>query len=245
MKKWMMAVLIAVTVTATALALTGGEGRSSDGGVRKDLRPYTREDYALALSLMGENYQEMEVEEFEKMAADWTDEAVFHQREAALQRLVYTYDREKENGAFIHVTLAAALDACSTRHYGGYCTAMTPGYRDGVTRVREEEVFGDRYPVFEAEIGYSLSYQKPDGAQLTVGERDGILLAYRTAVQEYLDSRTEQELAEEARMEEGLKREFSRLNEALSTGNMTLTGTALDYYYAYSYGGASNEEMAE
>ena len=130
-------------------------------------------------------------------------------------------------------TLAAAMGACSARHYGGYCTQITPAYADAAAYTRSEDVFGDSYVVYEASASYTIRYQMPDESMLTVGERDRILTSYRDAVQAFLDGKTEDELSKEEAMTRALKRELKRLDQSLSTQWMALEGTRLDDYFAY------------
>lgn len=70
---------------------------------------------------------------------------------------------------FVLGTLAAAMGACSARHYGGYCTQITPAYADAAAYTRSEDVFGDSYVVYEASASYTIRYQMPDESRLTVG----------------------------------------------------------------------------
>ena len=130
-------------------------------------------------------------------------------------------------------TLAAAMGACSARHYGGYCTQITPAYADAAAYTRSEDVFGDSYVVYEASASYTIRYQMPDESRLTVGERDRILTRYRDAVQAFLDGKTEDELSKEEAMTRALKRELKRLDQSLSTQWMALEGTRLNDYFAY------------
>lgn len=227
----LLALAAAVTVTAVAYPQVW-ESRHS-GGSWKEQWKYTEADYKLALSLKTEGYENLSVGEFDKRVADWTDEAIFHQREEALRRLSYSYGSEQENSQFIHMTLETAFDACSVKHYGGYCTSMRPSYTDGVSRVRTEDVFGDEYPVFEAELDYTITYEVPDETKLTVGEREALLLSYRAAMQKFLDGKTERELLNEKAMQKALEQELSRLDKDLSNGKLKLLGTSLDYFYAY------------
>lgn len=239
MKKW-IAILIAAltlttTVSVTALAVSTARERvywSYHGWSGRN--KYTQADYKQAMALKTEDYDSMSVGAFDKLVADWTDETAFHQSETSLNRLFYTYEKDGDNADFIRLTLKAAFVFCETKHYGGYCTSQTPSYSDGVGQVREEDVFGDKYPVFEAEVDYTICYQVPDEEKLTVGERDSLLLAYRAEVQAFLDGRTEKELLNEDAMERSLKKELARLDKNLSTDKMVLTGTLLDSYYAYN-----------
>ena len=134
---------------------------------------------------------------------------------------------------FVLGTLAAAMGACSARHYGGYCTQITPAYTDAAAYTRSEDVFGDSYVVYEASASYTIRYQMPDESMLTVGERDRILTSYRDAVQAFLDGKTEDDLSKEEAMTRALKRELKRLDQSLSTQWMALEGTRLDDYFAY------------
>lgn len=241
MKEWTAAGLVlalaaAVTVTAVAYPRVWNGNRSA-GKNWTDEWKYTEADYQMALGLKSAGYEKMSVGEFDKLVADYGDEEAFHQREKPLQRLKSSYSWDKADSQFVHLTLTAAFDASAIKHYGGYCTSMRPSFSDEVGRVREEDVFGDKYPVFEAEMSYSITYEVPDESKLTVGERDGLILSYRAAVQKFLDGKTEKELLNDEEMEKLLTAELARLDKSLSSGKMTLLGTSLDYYYAYDESG--------
>lgn len=75
------------------------------------------------------------------------------------------------------------------RHYGGYCTQITPAYTDAAAYTRSEDVFGDSYVVYEASASYTIRYQMPDESMLTVGERDRILTSYRTRCRPFWTAR--------------------------------------------------------
>ena len=191
--------------------------------------------YALceALALRTEGYEAQSVAAFDRALADWTNEAAFHAREERIRRLLCSYEEDGPEAEFVLGTLAAAMGACSARHYGGYCTQITPAYADAAAYTRSEDVFGDSYVVYEASASYTIRYQMPDESRLTVGERDRILTRYRDAVQAFLDGKTEDELSKEEAMTRALKRELKRLDQSLSTQWMALEGTRLNDYFAY------------
>ena len=186
-----------------------------------------------ALALRTEGYEAQSVAAFDRALADWTNEAAFHAREERIRRLLCSYEEDGPEAEFVLGTLAAAMGACSARHYGGYCTQITPAYTDAAAYTRSEDVFGDSYVVYEASASYTIRYQMPDESMLTVGERDRILTSYRDAVQAFLDGKTEDELSKEEAMTRALKRELKRLDQSLSTQWMALEGTRLDDYFAY------------
>lgn len=195
--------------------------------------PYTQADLDEALALRTEGYEAQSVAAFDRALADWTNEAAFHAREERIRRLLCSYEEDGPEAEFVLGTLAAAMGACSARHYGGYCTQITPAYTDAAAYTRSEDVFGDSYVVYEASASYTIRYQMPDESMLTVGERDRILTSYRDAVQAFLDGKTEDELSKEEAMTRALKRELKRLDQSLSTQWMALEGTRLDDYFAY------------
>ena len=195
--------------------------------------PYTQADLDEALALRTEGYEAQSVAAFDRALADWTNEAAFHAREERIRRLLCSYEEDGPEAEFVLGTLAAAMGACSARHYGGYCTQITPAYADAAAYTRSEDVFGDSYVVYEASASYTIRYQMPDESMLTVGERDRILTSYRDAVQAFLDGKTEDELSKEEAMTRALKRELKRLDQSLSTQWMALEGTRLDDYFAY------------
>ena len=195
--------------------------------------PYTQADLDEALALRTEGYEAQSVAAFDRALADWTNEAAFHAREERIRRLLCSYEEDGPEAEFVLGTLAAAMGACSARHYGGYCTQITPAYADAAAYTRSEDVFGDSYVVYEASASYTIRYQMPDESRLTVGERDRILTRYRDAVQAFLDGKTEDELSKEEAMTRALKRELKRLDQSLSTQWMALEGTRLNDYFAY------------
>ena len=148
--------------------------------------PYTQADLDEALALRTEGYEAQSVAAFDRALADWTNEAAFHAREERIRRLLCSYEEDGPEAEFVLGTLAAAMGACSARHYGGYCTQITPAYADAAAYTRSEDVFGDSYVVYEASASYTIRYQMPDESRLTVGERDRILTSYRDAVQAFL-----------------------------------------------------------
>ena len=148
--------------------------------------PYTQADLDEALALRTEGYEAQSVAAFDRALADWTNEAAFHAREERIRRLLCSYEEDGPEAEFVLGTLAAAMGACSARHYGGYCTQITPAYADAAAYTRSEDVFGDSYVVYEASASYTIRYQMPDESMLTVGERDRILTRYRDAVQAFL-----------------------------------------------------------
>lgn len=204
--------------------------------------PYTQADLDEALALRTEGYEAQSVAAFDRALADWTNEAAFHAREERIRRLLCSYEEDGPEAEFVLGTLAAAMGACSARHYGGYCTQITPAYADAASYTRSEDVFGDSYVVYEASASYTIRYQMPDESRLTVGERDRILTRYRDAVQAFLDGKTEDELSKEEAMTRALKRELKRLDQSLSTQWMALEGTRLDDYFAYGPEGARHRE---
>ena len=141
--------------------------------------PYTQADLDEALALRTEGYEAQSVAAFDRALADWTNEAAFHAREERIRRLLCSYEEDGPEAEFVLGTLAAAMGACSDRHYGGYCTQITPAYADAAAYTRSEDVFGDSYVVYEASASYTIRYQMPDESRLTVGERDRILTRYR------------------------------------------------------------------
>ena len=151
--------------------------------------PYTQADLDEALALRTEGYEAQSVAAFDRALADWTNEAAFHAREERIRRLLCSYEEDGPEAEFVLGTLAAAMGACSARHYGGYCTQITPAYADAAAYTRSEDVFGDSYVVYEASASYTIRYQMPDESMLTVGERDRILTRYRDAVQAFLTAR--------------------------------------------------------
>ena len=195
--------------------------------------PYTQADLDEAWPLRTEGYEAQSVAAFDRALADWTNEAAFHAREERIRRLLCSYEEDGPEAEFVLGTLAAAMGACSARHYGGYCTQITPAYADAAAYTRSEDVFGDSYVVYEASASYTIRYQMPDESRLTVGERDRILTSYRDAVQAFLDGKTEDELSKEEAMTRALKRELKRLDQSLSTQWMALEGTRLNDYFAY------------
>ena len=148
--------------------------------------PYTQADLDEALALRTEGYEAQSVAAFDRALADWTNEAAFHAREERIRRLLCSYEEDGPEAEFVLGTLAAAMGACSARHYGGYCTQIAPAYADAAAYTRSEDVFGDSYVVYEASASYTIRYQMPDESMLTVGERDRILTSYRDAVQAFL-----------------------------------------------------------
>ena len=148
--------------------------------------PYTQADLDEALALRTEGYEAQSVAAFDRALADWTNEAAFHAREERIRRLLCSYEEDGPEAEFVLGTLAAAMGACSARHYSGYCTQITPAYTDAAAYTRSEDVFGDSYVVYEASASYTIRYQMPDESMLTVGERDRILTSYRDAVQAFL-----------------------------------------------------------
>ena len=204
--------------------------------------PYTQADLDEAMALRTEGYEAQSVAAFDRALADWTNEAAFHAREERIRRLLCSYEEDGPEAEFVLGTLAAAMGACSARHYGGYCTQITPAYTDAAAYTRSEDVFGDSYVVYEASASYTIRYQMPDESMLTVGERDRILTSYRDAVQAFLDGKTEDELSKEEAMTRALKRELKRLDQSLSTQWMALEGTRLDDYFAYGPEGARHRE---
>ena len=131
--------------------------------------PYTQADLDEALALRTEGYEAQSVAAFDRALADWTNEAAFHAREERIRRLLCSYEEDGPEAEFVLGTLAAAMGACSARHYGGYCTQITPAYADAAAYTRSEDVFGDSYVVYEASASYTIRYQMPDESMLTVG----------------------------------------------------------------------------
>lgn len=86
--------------------------------------PYTQADLDEALALRTEGYEAQSVAAFDRALADWTNEAAFHAREERIRRLLCSYEEDGPEAEFVLGTLAAAMGACSARHYGGYCTQI-------------------------------------------------------------------------------------------------------------------------
>ena len=100
--------------------------------------PYTQADLDEALALRTEGYEAQSVAAFDRALADWTNEAAFHAREERIRRLLCSYEEDGPEAEFVLGTLAAAMGACSARHYGGYCTQITPAYADAAAYTRSE-----------------------------------------------------------------------------------------------------------
>lgn len=224
----------ALTAPAEAAPSGGAVTQRSSGSGAGDRRwQYTKADLDLLQTLHTEDYAAQSVEAFAKNLADWTDEDQFHSREEALNRLDRTYEGDGEHTQFLARTLAASMGEAATRHYGGYCTRHRDSFWDNVLRERQEDVFGDAYTVFSACADYRVCYTILDGAALTVGERDRILTAYREEVSAFLTGLTELQLMDEPAMEKKLETQLKLLDTKLSTPQMKLEGSSLEYYYAY------------
>ena len=102
--------------------------------------PYTQADLDEALALRTEGYEAQSVAAFDRALADWTNEAAFHAREERIRRLLCSYEEDGPEAEFVLGTLAAAMGACSARHYGGYCTQITPAYADAAAYTRSEDM---------------------------------------------------------------------------------------------------------
>ena len=102
--------------------------------------PYTQADLDEALALRTEGYEAQSVAAFDRALADWTNEAAFHAREERIRRLLCSYEEDGPEAEFVLGTLAAAMGACSARHYGAYTiryhmpdeSMLTVGERDRI-----------------------------------------------------------------------------------------------------------------
>ena len=190
---------------------------------------YTQADYSAVAAVLTPGYEKLSVAEFSRRLLDPGSEDAFHAAEDRVSRLLHSYPAGQPSAAAIDTAVRAAYEEATTRHYGGSCSRMAPTYWGEAEWVLSADVFGDKVPVFTAEVYYSVKYRIADEEKLTVGERDKVLAAYSQAVQTYLNGRTEQELKAEKTMEAALSKELSRLDKALSTPALTLTGRLDDY----------------
>lgn len=179
---------------------------------------YTKADYDLALSFRSDNYKEMTVDAFNRSVLDWENEDAFHKTEESLQRLFWTLPEEDPNADFIFTTLSYTWDECRTKHYKLCERERNPSYSSTAKRETFGDIFGDPVVLTGGYADFCFDYKIPNGAALTVAQRDAALQGVDSEMQKFLDGQTEKALQDEKSMEKALLAELKQILEKLDGG---------------------------
>lgn len=149
-------------------------GRSRYGWWRGSDK-YTEEDYEQVRSYQAAGYENMSVDEFNRMVMDWEDEDAFHKTEEVFQRIFYSLKETDPMADFVYGTLSNTWDECERKHYGICQRQKNPWHSGEAFLETYGDVFGDKEFLTGSYADYSFDYTIPDEQTVTVAQRDGIL----------------------------------------------------------------------
>lgn len=167
---------------------------------RDEIPPATNAQYEMLLALAAPGYRELSAEEFrtgllETYSTD--EEAYLAAQEAvafdmAFERVAYPLTDEQDT--FLRLTLRASDNENAEKRRALYADEEKDPYLAGHV-FRERIGKSTDEMVFMISVDYTIGWHLTDPARVTVAERDAALSGVMNGIRDYIDSRTEDELA--------------------------------------------------
>lgn len=234
-----------VTQTEEGAGQEGGEytenncisfnsGRSRYGWWR-NYEKYTEEDYEQVRSYQTAGYENMSVDEFNRMVMDWEDEDAFHKTEEVFRRIFDSLKETDPIADFVYGTLSNTWDECERKHYGICRRQKNPWHSGGAFLETYGDVFGDKEFLTGSYADYSFDYTIPEEQTVTVAQRDSILKGVDEDMQAFLKKQSQEALQDEDAMEKAADGELVRLLESLDARVVWEGGRELSYYWQDVY----------
>lgn len=219
-------------------------GRSRYGWWRGSDK-YTEEDYEQVRSYQAAGYENMSVDEFNRMVMDWEDEDAFHKTEEVFQRIFYSLKETDPMADFVYGTLSNTWDECERKHYGICQRQKNPWHSGEAFLETYGDVFGDKEFLTGSYADYSFDYTIPDEQTVTVAQRDGILKSVDEDMQAFLKKQSQEALQDEDAMEKAADAELVRLLKNLGDQVVWEGGRELSYYWNDVYDEEDTEDWYE
>lgn len=219
-------------------------GRSRYGWWRGSDK-YTEEDYEQVRSYQAAGYENMSVDEFNRMVMDWEDEDAFHKTEEVFQRIFYSLKETDPMADFVYGTLSNTWDECERKHYGICQRQKNPWHSGEAFLETYGDVFGDKEFLTGSYADYSFDYTIPDEQTVTVAQRDGILKSVDEDMQAFLKKQSQEALQDEDAMEKAADAELVRLLKNLDDQVVWEGGRELSYYWNDVYDEEDTEDWHE
>lgn len=187
----------------------------------------TEADYQLLLFLKTDGYEKESVSDFLQGYVKLAQTPGFEDAYARVSRdISYNDTRVALTGDemdFLKVTLEATSQEFIEKYQNG-SGLSTLCYR--IEKQAGETVKGKNISVFELLIDYNITYSVLNDAKLTVGERDCALRAVKHGLENFVDGRTIDELAN-GKAE--LETEITKLEQQYSSNKMQVTINIISY----------------
>lgn len=212
-KNSLFAIFFAAALVAgvTAVFATSAAGAGEKDAVRGT--DFTDEEIEKLLDLRFEGYEDLRVSEFQNRAWELTDTEEYRDLLERFSQNTALYEQRDQNAAasFYFYTLEPlTAERWRTRDFAGGVTAGDPGVSDQAT----------------LEYVFSLTILNADA--LTVGEYDAARLGVENGLQTALQGKTEEQLRNEAWMQEALRAGIEELAAQWSSDRLRVS---VEYAY--------------
>lgn len=184
-------------------------------------------DYQLLLSLKTKGYRDKSVSEFLQDYIELAQNPHFKEACTNVFRDIFLNDVQvdisDEDITFLKTTFeATSQEFIAQYHYSN----ELPTLRYSIEEQKNEVFNGSNIIVFDLNVDYDISYAVLNDTELTVAERDNILINIQKDIQKFIDDKTEDELINS---KQELEKKANELEEKYSNNKIKIKINIISY----------------